>query len=118
MKKMIFSIILILLITTAVQANQEDVEKFERQTLIPNIKLQFDSTAKAIIVKKVQVFKSLNNEDSILIEVDTIDNTGKHTVKSYEKSLDGGHTAYWEIVTKDRKVIKRVTGDIIEEVLN
>lgn len=103
-------IILVLsLLATGVRANQEDGAGYERWTLKPDVPLHFDANTVAIIVRKVQVLRHLTNYDIVILEVETVDSNGKHIIKTYEKSLEGGHDSYWEMLTEDMKVKGKIT---------
>ena len=97
---------LIILLATGVRASQES---YERLTIKPDTKLQFDASTKALVIRKVLMLKNMSGRAIVIVEVEAVDDKGKQTTKAYESNLEGGHGYYYEMITEDMKVKGKVT---------
>src|SRR5574344_2182793 len=66
-----------------------------RPSIDPDTKVEF------IIVHSIKLFDGSNGTGKAVIDLEIIDYNGNHTFKQCEKSLEGGHGYFYEVVNEE-----------------
>lgn len=102
MKKIIFSLILMLFLINGVQANQES--SIDHETLTIKSVMQLDTfDAHSIVIRSIKLIDDRYGNGKVVLDVEVIPIKGKPFIKQYEKNIKAGRDYYYEVVHEEAK---------------
>lgn len=110
MKKLLISAILVLLLATGAQANQESESSIDKEILTVKSNIKFrpsidpDVKVEFVIVHKILLIDDRYGNGKIILDLEIIDYKGNHTFKTCEKPVKAGHDYFYEVIREDKKV--------------